>query len=199
MPTIMKELDAETRNKLVSRYFWGESAIFAKMLHDAFGWPLVGMVVGKLVRHAGVRHPDGTILDSRGFHVTDEDFAAAFVDEQPDYVVQDIEPEDIREVHNVTGLAKNRARIAAQHILPNLSWPTHKRYSVRMTNLASAIERVSAQYGYRLQLASSAGEPPRILLVPSNGEECTYALTPEGADGVYALELCKPEMVQAAK
>jgi|SRR3989344_3186498 len=198
MLAIVKELDTETRDKLVNRYFWGESAIFAKMLHDVFSWPLVGIVVGKLVRHAGVRHPAGTILDSRGFHETDEDFAAAFVDEQPDYVVRDIEPDDIREHHNVTRLAKDRARIAAEHILPGLPWP--ERSAKKVCTLAFAIARILEDNGYRLKI-SAHGEP-RILLVPTKDMGCIYVLTPEDVSGTYIVELCEPEvpkMTEAAK
>ncbi len=197
MPTIMKGLDAETRNKLANRYFWGDSAIFAKMLHDVFDWPLVGVVGGKLIRHVGVRHSDGAILDSRGFHETDEDFAAVFsISDQPDYEVRDLTPEDIREHHNVTGLAKNRARIAAEHLLPDLLWP--ERSAARVGTLTFAIARLLEDNGYRLQMSARAGETPRILLVPSNGVECTYAVTPEGVDGAYTIELLESKMAQAA-
>ncbi len=62
-------MDEETALEIVRReYVSGTCGAFAVALHDATGWPVVGINGGM---HVAVRSPDGRILDYMGLQTTE--------------------------------------------------------------------------------------------------------------------------------
>ncbi len=179
MPTRTEPLNPESRvftySQLKSIFLDGECYAFATAMHDAFDWPLVGLVgTDRVVYHAGVKAPDGRLFDARGFVSTDN-FAKPFgipcaYTLEPvglDQLIRDREPEHVRR-HSVM-----MARRMAEAVWPDMPWKDSAL--IRARRFCDALEALSREHGFWIRGPYAAARPH---LSEACGEEDGYGLRP---------------------
>lgn len=183
---ISNKLETELRETLqailISLCLDGECYAFAIAMHRCLGWPMIGLMQGELIRHAGVIDPDGNIWDSRG-KISKEEFGEPFGIKFP-YETRLITEEKLKSVapmlsnrdHFIESLSKQ-----AQMAWPQLPWK-QDTLIVRVRAFAEELEALSRKHGLWIY-----GNLPTALpaISEGDGEEKGYKL--ETVRGSYMI------------
>lgn len=95
---------------------------FAIALRDNTGWPLIGLVIDGVIRHAGAERPDGLIQDARG-SLDDASFIDSFIDRDQPYEIRIIDEKALRETRERNGSSIDQGLIRHfKFIIPSV-WP----------------------------------------------------------------------------
>jgi hypothetical protein len=163
-------------------YLDGQCYELAAALRRGLGWPMVALMVGDLVRHAVVRHPDGGFWDARG-RVGEEALGAPFGLTPGGFALREVEEADLRAVRSVPPDAVTSAARLAMALWPDLPWrelpwrePTWRD---RVVAFAEELEELSRRHGVWLRSAVPAAPP---MLARGEGDESGYRLV-QTADG----------------
>jgi hypothetical protein len=176
MPTIYWTLDStpEDYNTLhgfaVSLFLRGECYAFAIALNQGLGWPLVGLMAGDTVWHAGVRSPDGKIHDVRGLLTKEEfeeEFGADFL--SPTFSIREITEGELHAVGPISDHSVKMARQLAEVLWPDLPWVETQAMNARA--FADELEVLSRKYG--LWICGGIPTQPPCLFV-GDGDEYGY-------------------------
>jgi hypothetical protein len=132
----------ELRHSFGSIYIDGECYAFALALNRGLNWPLIGLISENTVRHAGVRAPNGQILDVRGFQ-DEERFAWHYT--LPPYVIEFIDEAQLRAIRPIDETIIRRARNLAETLFPDLPWLTST--AERLRAFAKELEILSRKHG----------------------------------------------------
>ncbi len=172
MPTKVVPLSpaaiAELRSSFGAIFADGHCYAFALAMHEGIGWPLVGLMNGKEIRHAGVRGEDGLIYDVRGAF-TDADFGRDYL--SPPHIICDLSEAYLREMYPIHDHAINQARRLAEVLYPTLPW--RDSLEARMLTFASELETLSHKHGIWIRSAYPTARPHLSL---GDGEETGYEL-----------------------
>lgn len=184
MAVILEPLLKEDREMFYSMlrgtYLDGECYAFAIALHRGLGWPMEGLMQGKVIRHAAVRSPDGSLHDVRGF-ISDHEFGSPFL--EPPYVIRAIEEYELFDARTIEDGSIANARRTAELIWPELPWV--ETNADKCAAFASDIEAVSRKHGLWIRGAVPAQSP---LIAAECGEEGGYRLR-STLDGItFTLE-----------
>jgi hypothetical protein len=134
MPTVMHTLaEQPEEHRLLHEiygggFLHGECYAFALALYEGLGWPLVGLMNGAVIWHAGVRSPDGNIRDVRG-SLSEAKFAEGFV--SAPYRIIPIVQSDLYNTRPIDTRAIDMARRLAETIWPELPWRSTHANRVR--------------------------------------------------------------------
>jgi hypothetical protein len=141
---------------------------FAIACHDGLGWPLVGYRRGEEMWHAGVRAPDGTLFDARGF-VEEDAFGAPFEDEHP--AVVPLEKNDLRRTEGGYA-ADNDAVIRCATRFAHALWPTlpwKETNAMRLAAFLTKLDELCREYGVRVWSATHSA--PTMITVGVSPED----------------------------
>lgn len=174
MPTIIHKLEEHEEeyemlhdmNKAI--FFDGECYAFAIALHQGLGWPIVGLVLGKVIRHAGVQSPDGTLRDVRG-SLTEEEFGNYF--SSPPFDIQELRVDELRAVRPIHDRTIEKARQWAEVLWPDLPW-LHSHTS-KVLAFADELEALCRKHGFWIRSPVPASPP---ILYDAYGEEGGFEL-----------------------
>ncbi|HBI50598.1 MAG TPA: hypothetical protein DDY21_01980 [Candidatus Moranbacteria bacterium] len=152
----------------------GECYAFAIAMHRCLSWPMIGLMQGELIRHAGVVDPDGNIWDCRG-KVGEKEFGEPFLDIKFPYETRPITEEQLKVV---APLLSNREPFIeslskkAQMVWPELPWKSDTLV-VRVRAFAEELEALSRKHSLWIY-----GNLPTALpaIAEGDGEEKGYAL-----------------------
>lgn len=176
IPLSKKSDDWKSIHSHLDGYLHGKCYPFAIMLHENFGWQIIGIVEKGVVQHAGARTPDGKIFDARGF-VTEEEFVTPFklsrtckikpikVD-QIDLRVKD--PSSTRSVEEDMDFAEKVSR----RLWPELPWKDN--FIERAKKFADELEELSKKYGVYISYPITTCPP---ILFEMDGGEGGYTIS----------------------
>ena len=176
MPTILHKLEQseEDHKMLYDAYrcifLEGECYAFAMALNQGLGWPMVGLMKGNVIWHAGVRSPDGRIHDVRGL-LMEEEFGTYFG--LPASAIREITSDELYATRPVHEFTIKRARNLAEVLWPDLPWIESS--AARVTAFADELEALCRKHGFWI-CAGVPADPPRLF--PSFGEEGGYEVSP---------------------
>jgi hypothetical protein len=149
MATIVKELPPETREFLHSflkaSCIDGKCYAFAIALYRGLGWPMVGLMLGEVIRHAGVRDPEGRFWDARGA-VTEEKIGEPF-GLKPPYDIRPITEQNLFSVKPIHDFEIEHVILKkAQVLWPKLPWKIKTRRE-RVRDFVKDLEKLSREHG----------------------------------------------------
>ena len=152
----------------------GECYAFAIAMHRCLGWPMIGLMQGKLIRHVGIVDPDGNIWDCRG-KITKEEFGKPFLGVKFPYETRPITEDKLKAIAPVLS---NREPLIeslskkAQMVWPELPWKP-VTLIVRVRAFAEELEALSRKHGLWLY-----GNFPATLpaIAEGHGDEKGYCL-----------------------
>jgi len=184
---VSNELESDLRETLHVTFIRlcldGECYAFAIAMHRCLGWPMIGLMQGESIRHAGVIDPDGNIWDCRG-KISKEEFGEPFLGIKFPYETRPITEEKLRVLvpmlsnrdHFIESLSKQ-----AQMVWPEFPWK-QDTLVVRVRAFAEELEALSRKHGLWIY-----GNFPTALpsIAEENGEEKGYKL--ETVRGSYMI------------
>jgi hypothetical protein len=176
MPTILHTLeqcpeDHEMLHDLFRGVFLeGECYAFAMALNQGLGWPMVGLMKGDVIWHAGVRSLEGRIHDVRGY-VTEDEFGGYFL--SPPFNLREITADELYATRPVDDYTIKRARQLAEVLWPELPWI--ESHAMKVKAFADELEALSRKYGFWI-CAGVPADPPRLFT--GAGEEGGYIVRP---------------------
>lgn len=165
-------------------YLDGECYAFAIALHQGLGWPLIGVMDGEVIRHAGVRDPDGMLHDARGT-VPEEELGHPFGLPQP-YDLREITEKDL---HGASGPPEARAhrvgsaRRVAETLWPDLPW--RESLEARMRAFVDALESLSREHGLWIRSPTPANLP---VIAVGDDAEGGYKIDPVLASSSFTID-----------
>lgn len=174
MPTVVHTLDEDRGDtefltfRFQLPYLEGECYAFAIALNQGLGWPLVGLMKGDEIRHAGVRAPDGRIYDARG-PLSEEAFGDYFMPSP--HIIREITETDLRTTRPIADFSVQQARQFAEVAWPELPW--HESLASRIEAFADDLEALSRKHGFWIGGPVPASLP---LILPGEGDEGGYEL-----------------------
>ncbi len=184
MSTILESLTLEDREPAhgicLGTYLEGECYAFAIALHRAFGWSMVGLMQGKVIRHALVRQPDGIYRDARG-EVEQAEIGEPFGVREP-YVFRVVSESDLKSVRPVYEHVIATATTLGEIVWPDLPWNGMAKKAVAF---ADELEALSRKHGIWIRAAVPAARP---VLSEQFGEEAGYTVSPSVNGGGFFLE-----------
>ena len=157
----------------------GECYAFAIALNEGLGWPMVGLMSGKEIRHAAVRRPDGKLHDARG-PVSEQQFGHPFCFAPP-YDLRTVTAEDLIRAGEPNGPRKfsiDMARRTAEALWPELPW--ENSLASKVSAFAEELEALSRKHG--LWIRSSVPTAASMIAIGLD-DEGGYELRPT-VDGV---------------
>lgn len=165
------EAYAEFKAVQRSQYLDGECYAFAIALHEGLGWPLIGLIredgpVPEEIWHAGVRTPEGKLLDVRGA-LGPIEFTQHFLPGR--FHVIGITPQQLREVRPVPEYSVQAARVAAELLFSSLPWKDP--LLERIKAFGDRLEEISHELGISIR-AMLPAQPP--IAYASYGDETGY-------------------------
>ncbi|HEY0947996.1 MAG TPA: hypothetical protein VGE53_00690 [Candidatus Paceibacterota bacterium] len=174
MPTVIHTLDEDRGDmefltfRFQLPYLEGECYAFAIALNQGLGWPLVGLMKGDEIWHAGVRAPNGKIYDARG-PLTEEAFGGHFM--PPPHVIREVTEAELRATRPIADFSVQQARQFAEVNWPALPW--QESLASRIEAFASDLEVLSRKHGFWIDGPVPASLP---LIIPGEGDEGGYEL-----------------------
>ncbi len=157
----------------------GECYAFAIALHEGLGWPMVGLMKGDTIWHAGVRTPDGRVHDVRGF-LTEEVFASYFL--SPPFVLRSVDEGMLRAVRPIDEHTIKHARHLAETLWPTLPWK--ETYAMKVRAFAEELETLSRRHGFWIT-GSVPAQAPRLY--KGCGDEGGYRVSPTISGQAYTI------------
>lgn len=186
MPTLLRLSDPagqEDRDILhelcLGLYLHDECYAFAIALHQGLEWPIVGLMDGKIVIHAGVRSPEGRLHDVRG-RLGEEEFGSPFL--SPPFTLCDVDPSQLYAIRPIDDLSIARARRSAEVIWPDLPWIDS--FASRAKVFTDELELLCRKHG--LWMWNQPGSPTRLS--QGDGSEGGYALRPSAEGSAMLIE-----------
>jgi len=151
----------------------GECYAFALALHRGLGFPLVGLMSGKVIRHAGVRTPGGALMDIRG-EVSPEEFGDPCEVPLP-YEIKEITEEDLKAQRPVQERAIENAMLLIEKIWPGLPGWRGSDFRRRAQAFMEGLEELSRKHGVFIRAPFPTTRP---VLCDVFGDEQGYAVWP---------------------
>ncbi|MBP9668952.1 MAG: hypothetical protein KBE09_01545 [Candidatus Pacebacteria bacterium] len=185
MPTIIATLKKNPEDHALLHdmyrhvYLNGECYAFAIALNDGLGWPMVGLMKGDVIWHAGVRAPDGRIHDVRGF-LSEETFASYFL--SPPFVLRTIDETMMRNTRKIDEHTIRYARHLAETLWPELPWK--ETYAMKVHAFAEELEALSRKHGFWIT-GSVPAQAPRLY--KECGDEGGYRVCPTSDGLAYTV------------
>jgi hypothetical protein len=176
MATVLYTLDQTPEDKELLHdmyrgiFLHGECYAFAIALHQGLGWPMVGLMKGDTIWHAGVRAPDAHIHDIRG-QLTEDQFGRGFL--SPPHSIRLITEEELYATRPVDEFSIKKARQLAEVLWPALPWMESQ--SMKVKAFADELENLSRKHGLWI-CGSVPADPPRLF--SGYGDEGGYAIRP---------------------
>lgn len=173
MSVTYKPLSDQDRKSLheeaIEAYLHGGSFAFALALHRELKYPLVGLMEGREIRHAGVLR-GGRHFDIRG-EVSKEEFGKPFGISP--VVTRLIREEELRALRPIDPSALDSAVGTAQALWPEFPWREGplRRYEAFLAEL----EELSKKHGVYVFAPYVTAWP---ILTEAHGNEKGYILTP---------------------
>lgn len=188
MPTIIYTLCKEDprshetiRDLCIGIFLDGECYAFATALSVGLGWPMIGLMDGKVIRHVVVQDHDGNLHDARGLIKEEEFGLGGPFGLKPPYDLRKVSASDLvrdGESSEVRANTVRRARMMAETIWPELPW--RNSFAARATAFADELETLSKKHGLWIRSPVPAAAP---LLAISHDDEDGYTLRPT-IDGI---------------
>lgn len=176
MPTILHKLEQnpEDHEMLHDMYrgvfLEGECYAFAMALNQGLAWPMIGLMKGDVIWHAGVRAPDGRIHDVRGF-LTEEEFGGHFL--SPPFNIREIVSDELYATRPIHDYTIKKARQLAEVLWPDLPWIESNVSKVKA--FADELETLCRKH--QLWICGSVpADPPRLFT--GCGDEGGYEIHP---------------------
>jgi hypothetical protein len=164
-------------------YLHGFCYVFAIAAKRLIGWPMVGIMDGGLIWHAGLRNPDGMFFDARGL-INEKSFGAPFGFKLP-YDLKEITEEDLLRHEKV-----NEHFVARAGSIIELRWPelvtSETSLRKRMKAFVDDLENLCHRHKMWLPAPHFAATP-RIR--QGDGTEAGYRLAPTPDSLVYTMTL----------
>ncbi len=186
MTTILHKLEQNPedhellRSLFRSTYLDGECYAFAIALHRGLNWPIVGLMKGDVVWHAGVRSPDDRVHDIRGF-LTEDEFGGHFL--SPPFTFHNVSESDLLAIRPVHDYTIKHARRLAEVLWPDLPWI--ESTASKITAFTDELEALCRKHGLWIRGAVPAN-PPRLFI--GGGDEGGYEVRPT-IDGIaYTID-----------
>jgi hypothetical protein len=171
-------------------YLDGSCYIFALAMHRALGWPIIGLMEGRTIRHALVRHPGGKLWDVRG-PVPEEMAVAPFGLATYDFSeVAEAELVTLCHGEEHVEYKVEMAERMAQSLWPNLPWKSSQKE--RLQEFADGLEELSRRTGVWIR-SPVPGCPP--VLAPGLGDEGGYRLSQMPVPQGYTIDRYFPALM----
>lgn len=171
LPNHVQLLTGEDRHRLIPRLD-DPCYELAIALHRNTGWPMVGLILDGIIRHAGIRCPDGSIHDARGL-VNEQVFAAPFLDTATEHIIRPITEDELLSVRRISLSLIRHFSYTAPILWPDLPYPEDHPMRKAIA-FADELRELSLRHG--LCLCTSV-PTERIHITPLKGDE-QYVLTP---------------------
>ncbi|MDB5244224.1 MAG: hypothetical protein JWN18_94 [Parcubacteria group bacterium] len=190
MPTLIHTLDENPQDKKMlhdlycSGFLEGECYAFAIALNDGLDWPLVGLMKGDVVWHAGVWAPDGLIYDARG-PLSKDAFARHFL--LHPYDIRDVTTHELYATRPIDERSIKKARRLAEVLWPDLPWIDSAVAKVKA--FADELEALSRKHGLWVCGNVPANTP---ILFAGYGDEGGYEVRPNSLGLNYSINRYLP-------
>lgn len=163
----------------------GECYAFALALHRGLGWPMVGLMDGKVIRHAAAQPALRTLqlYDVRGVtNLFGEEFGRPF-GIKPPYDLREVSEEDLRAVRPIHERTIERAAYWAEVMWPH--WPWKQGYAIRAKAFADDLEKLSRKHGLWIRSVTPTLRP---VLARSKGDELGYTISMTDGDTAFTID-----------
>jgi len=175
MTAIVKPLSAKSRgfikDMMEGKGLDGECYALAIVLSQELGWPIIGLMQNKEIRHAVVRNPGGGFWDARGA-VNEKNLGQPFGLEPP-YDLRSVTEEDLFAVRPIEQASMAFVLRIAQALWPALPWKSRSQKD-RILSFVSELEALSQKHNLWLY-GSTPTSLPRIA--EGDGDETGYEAT----------------------
>jgi hypothetical protein len=183
MATFVEKLKEKDRTSLIgmfgSIFLDGECYAFAIALHQGLGCPLIGLMEGDVIRHAGVRCPNGGIRDVRG-ELTEDNFGDHFL--SAPHLIRDISIDELYLTRPIDEISIMRARRLAEAAWPDLPWI--QSLAKNMKAFTDELEKLSRKHGIWIRSCVPAS-PPHLSY--GDDAESGYELLPALDGGGFTI------------
>ncbi len=173
----LEEMEPEARETIKTMveaaFLDGDCYILAIALFRGTGWPMIGLMVGDIVRHAAVRNPDGIykmFWDARGA-VGEEQFGEPF-GISPPYILKPVTEKEFTVIKPVSEFAINLALKMSRAVWPDLPWKPDT-LKVKVISFAEELEELSRKHGLWIYGCIPAALP---VIAEGQGDETGYEL-----------------------
>lgn len=141
-------------------------------LHRNTGWPMVGLILDGIIRHAGIRRPDGSIHDARG-QVNEQVFSAPFLETAVEHIIRPVTESELLAVREISLSLIRHFSCTAPIIWPDLPYPEDHPMRKAIA-FADELRELSLRHGICLRTSVPT---ERIYFAPLKGDE-QYVLAP---------------------
>lgn len=187
MTTLLKPLRREDHERihamLIGMCLDGHCYALAIALSRGTGWPMVGLMEGKVIRHALVVKPGGLLWDARGGVIGEAEIARPF-NIKPPYELRPVSEDDLNAIKPIGEAMIESVLRKAQVVWPELPW---RRDTPRARVLAFTcdLERLSRKHGLWVRACFPATPP---VIAEGVGDERGYKLE-QTVDGLsYTID-----------
>ncbi|MBP5993863.1 MAG: hypothetical protein KA731_03050 [Candidatus Moranbacteria bacterium] len=171
LPNHVQLLTGEDRHRLIPRLD-GPCYELAIALHRNTGWPMVGLILDSVIRHAGIRRPDGSIHDARG-PINEQVFAAPFLETAVEHIIRPITESELLSVREISLSLIRHFSCTAPILWPDLPYPEDHPMRKAIA-FADELRELSLRHGICLRTSVPA---ERIHFASLKGDE-QYVLAP---------------------
>lgn len=162
MPVVLEELHEE-RDGIVGLYLHGGCIAFARAAQERTGWPAVSVdTASGTFAHVGLRAPDGSVFDSRGF-ISEAEFASSW---KGPAKLADLD--ELETLYPCSEFQKDMAQRHLSMLFPD--FPGKMPMEERLDAFATALQGLCKEHGFHLRPGSLHG----MVLYPSYGDESGY-------------------------
>ncbi|HZS42701.1 MAG TPA: hypothetical protein VFA52_00565 [Candidatus Paceibacterota bacterium] len=150
-----------THQRILTAYLDGACYIFAIALHRALGWPIVGLMVNEVIRHA-LLQPEGAVsyFDARGW-VSGSEIGTPFNIQEP--VLRKIKEEDLLRLPKLTENELLEFNLASATEIAELAWPElcwpENSFLNRAKKFAEELEELSRKHKIWLHTPYETAKP----------------------------------------
>lgn len=180
----LSEEDRESAMCMMGGYLHGNCYVYALALNAGLGWPIIGLMRGDEIHHAGVRSPDGRFMDARGFvkesEIT-EPFSTVTIDCLKEVRAEDLHPNPMMLADNIDA-ATERAQI----VYPDLPWVEGTPMR-RIQDFAVKLEELCREHGVWIREMLPTARPVVYLAHNEDDFEKGYNFSPVMNGGGYFL------------
>jgi len=177
---VVKKISEEAENIIkhfLSASVYGQCYCFAIALHRNLGWPIVGILKGENIIHAGVKSPEGKIWDGRG-EVLEKEFFEPFKLLKK-YPIINVKEERLIYTGKVSEELVELYKEKAQAVWPDLPWK-NQTYQQKVVAFTEELEALSRKY--KLWITGPYPAKKSVILEGFD-DEVGYEIELTGGDG----------------